>query len=67
VMRLKWKLILVRLEKVLILMQERCTVCAEHTIASKSFRTHTMELLGYVGHVKSCFYLFADGVSVGAR
>jgi hypothetical protein len=31
-MRLKWKLISVHLEIVLILMQDRCTVCAESTI-----------------------------------
>ena len=30
--RLKWKLVSVRLEIVLILMQDRCTVCVEHTI-----------------------------------
>jgi hypothetical protein len=30
--RLKWKLVLVRLEIVLILTQDRCTVCIEHTI-----------------------------------
>jgi hypothetical protein len=32
-MRLKWKLDLVRLEIVLMLMQDRCTVCAERTVA----------------------------------
>jgi hypothetical protein len=32
IMRLKWKLDSFRLEMVLILMQERCTVCAESTI-----------------------------------
>jgi hypothetical protein len=35
VMRLKRKLISVRLEIVLILMQDRCTVCAEYTIGSE--------------------------------
>ena len=30
--RLKWMLVLVRLEIVLILMQDRCTVCVESTI-----------------------------------
>jgi hypothetical protein len=30
--RLKWKLVLVCLEIVLILTQVRCTVCVEHTI-----------------------------------
>jgi hypothetical protein len=31
-MRPEWKLISVRLERVLILTQDRCTVCAELTI-----------------------------------
>ena len=33
--RLKWMLILVRLEIVLVLVQDRCTVCARHSIGSK--------------------------------
>ena len=35
VMRLKCKLVLVYLEIVLILTQDRCMVCAEHTIGSE--------------------------------
>jgi hypothetical protein len=34
-MRLKWKLVLFHLEIVLILTQDRCTVCAECTIGSE--------------------------------
>jgi hypothetical protein len=34
--------------------------------AQKSFWTHTMELLGEVGHVESHFGLFGDCVSVSA-
>jgi hypothetical protein len=34
-MRLKWKLISVRLEIVLVLLQDRCTVCAKCTLASE--------------------------------
>jgi hypothetical protein len=34
-MRIKWKLDLVCLETVLILTQDRCTVCAKHTIGSE--------------------------------
>jgi hypothetical protein len=37
VMRLKQKRILVHLEIVLILTQDSCTVCSEHTIGWKSF------------------------------
>jgi hypothetical protein len=32
---LKWKLVSVCLEIVLILIQDRCTVCAEHIVSSK--------------------------------
>jgi hypothetical protein len=48
--------------------QDRCTVCAERTTGSeKSFWTHTMELLGDVGHVESCFNLFGDTDNLDAR
>ena len=40
----KWKLILLRLEIVLILAQDRCTVCADW--AWKSFWPYPMALLG---------------------
>ena len=33
--RLKWKVVLVCLEIVLILTQDRCTICVEHTIGTK--------------------------------
>ena len=42
----------VRLEMVLVLVQDRCTVCAKRQ-AQISFWTHLMELLGDVGHVES--------------
>ena len=64
----KWKLVLVLSDMVLILTQDRCTVCVEHTIGfEKSFWMHPMELLGDVGHVESHFFLFGYSVSVGAR
>ena len=43
----------VRLEMVLVLVQDRCTVCTNRTIAPISFRTHPMVILGDVGHVES--------------
>ena len=52
---------------VLILTQDRSTVCVERTQGPESFWTHPMELLGDVGHVESHFFLFGDRVSVGAR
>ena len=38
---------------VLVLLQDRCTVCAKRTIGSNIVLTHLMELLGDVGHVES--------------
>jgi hypothetical protein len=35
--------------------------------AQKSFRTHTMELLGDVGHVESYFIPFGDTDNLDAR
>jgi hypothetical protein len=67
VTRLKWKLISVHLEIVLILMQDSCSVCAERTIGSKIVLTHPMVLLGDVGHMEYCFGPFGDSVSVAAR
>ena len=77
VMTLKWKLVLVLSDIVLILTQDRSTVCVERTIGArfassvpqawKSFWTHLMELLGDVGHMESYFFPFGDSVSVGAR
>ena len=64
---LKWKLISVLEEIVLILTQDRCTVCVERIIGSKIVWTHRMELLGDMGHVESHFFLFGDSVSLGAR
>jgi hypothetical protein len=54
------------LEIELILTQDGM-VCAEHTIARKSFWTNPMELLGDVGYVEPNFVPFRDSVSVGAR
>ena len=66
-MRLKWKLVSIRLEIVLILKQDRCMVSAACTIGRKLVWTHPMELLCDVGHVESRFNLVRDSVSVGAR
>jgi hypothetical protein len=48
----------------LILMQDRCTVCAE--LGGKPFWTHPMELLGDMGHVESRFSPFGDVVGIRA-
>ena len=63
---MKCKLVSVGLEIVLVLTQDRCTVCAEHTIGSEIVLDDLMELLGDVGHVESHFGSFGDSISVGA-
>ena len=60
-----WNLVSVHLETVLVSVQDRCTVCAEHTIGSKIVLDAPDVLLGDVGQVESRFGLL--GASVGAR
>jgi hypothetical protein len=59
--------LLVHLGIVLILTQDRCTICAKRSAGSKTLGMHPMELLGDVGHVESRFGPFGDSVSVVAR
>jgi hypothetical protein len=62
-----WNLISVRLETVLVSVQDRCTVCVERTTGSEIvLDTHTMELLGDLGHVESCFNAFGDSANLDA-
>ena len=52
--KLNWKVVFVRLEIVLILTQDRYTVCAERTIESEIILdAPDGKLLGDVGHVGS--------------
>jgi hypothetical protein len=60
-------LVLVYLEIVLILKQDRCTICAEHTTGSKIILAHPIEQLGDMGHMESHFDPFGDSVCIGAR
>ena len=62
-----WNFVLVHSETVLVSVQDRCTVCAKRTIWSEIVLDAPDCMLGYVGHVESCFGPFGDGVSVGAR
>ena len=64
-MGVKWKLVSVRLEIVLVLVQDRCTICAEQGLEIIS--EHTMELLGDEAQVESCFGPFGDSISMSAR
>jgi hypothetical protein len=57
----------VRLEIVLILMQDRCTVCTKHNIGSYIVLDAPLELVSFVGRVESRFSSVGDSVSVSAR
>ena len=48
-------------------MQDGCMVCAERTIGSEIILDAPNGLQADVGHVESCFGLFGDRGSVGAR
>jgi hypothetical protein len=54
-------------EIVLILMQDRCTVCVEWTIGMEIILDTPDCTLGDMDHVESRFFPFGDSVSVGAR
>jgi hypothetical protein len=59
-----WNLILVCLDMVLVLVQDRCTVCAKRTIGSKIIFDTPDGTLFDMGHLESRLGLFGDGVCV---
>jgi hypothetical protein len=67
VTRHKWKLVLVRLEIVLILTKIGAWFAPNIPLAQKLFLTHTMELLGVVGHVESHLIPFGDTDNLDSR
>ena len=62
-----WNLVSVRLEIVLILKQDRCMVCAEHTIGSGVVLDAPMLLQGDETKVEALFGLFGDSANLEAR
>ena len=62
-----WNLVLIRLEIVLVLVQDRCTVCARHTIGSKIVLAHPAVLLGDEGQVEARFGPIGDSANVDTR
>ena len=54
----------VRLEMVLVSVQDRCKVCAKHTMALKSFWTHQMVLPGDEAKVEAHFSPFGDSANL---
>ena len=52
--------VLIYLETVLVSLQDRCKICAKHTMAQKSFWTHQIVLLGDEAQVEARLGLFGD-------
>ena len=59
--------VLVRLEMVLVPVQDRCMVCAKRTIGSENILDASMVLLGDEAQVQARFSLFRDSTSLAAR
>ena len=59
--------VLVCLEMVLVSVQDRCMVCAKHTIGLETILDAPMVLLGDEAQVQACFGLFRDSTSLDAR
>ena len=62
-----WNLISVRLETVLVSVQDRCMVCAKRTIGSETVLDAPMVLLGDEAQVEARFGLFGDSANVDSR
>ena len=62
-----WKLVSVRLEIVLVSVQDRCTVCAKCTIGLDIDFNAPMVLLGDKAQVEAPFTLFVDSANLDAR
>ena len=60
-------LVSIRLETMLVSVQDRCMVCAKHTTAQKSFWTLQMVLLGDEAQVEACFGPFGDSANLNSR
>jgi hypothetical protein len=63
----KWNLVSIRLETVLVSVQYRCTVCANVPSAQKLFWMHPMILLGDEARMEACLSLFGDSGNLDAR
>ena len=62
-----WNVDSVRLEAVLVSVQDRCTVCANRNIGSEMFWTQSMVLLSDEAQVEARFGPFGDIANPNAR
>ena len=63
----KWNPVLDRLEIVLVLVEDRCMVCAKRTTGSDIVFNAPMVLLGDEAQVEAPFTLFVDSANLDAR
>jgi hypothetical protein len=63
----EWNLVLVRLEIVLLSVQDRCKVCTEHTIGIEIILEALDRLLGDEAQLEARFHPFGDCATLGAR
>ena len=63
----KWNPVLDRLEIVLVLVEDRCMVCAKRTTGSDIVFNAPMVLLGDEAQVEAPFSLFVDSANLDAR
>ena len=66
-MGVKWKLVSVHFKIVLVLVQDRCTVCAKRTIGSEIILDAPMVLLGDEAQVDASFSPIGDSANLDAR
>ena len=62
-----WKLVSVRLEIVLVSVQDRCTICAKRTIGLDIVFNAPMVILGDEAQVEAPFSPFGDSANLVAR
>ena len=62
-----WNIVSVRLEMVLVSVQDRCMVCAKHTMGPETVLDALMVLLGDEAQEQAHFGLFRDSTSLYAR
>jgi hypothetical protein len=62
-----WNVISVRLETVLVSVQDRCTVCAKRTVGSEIIFNAAMVLLGDEAQADARFGPFGDSAILNAR
>ena len=62
-----WNLLSVRLEIVLVSVQDRCAVCTKHTVGSEIVSNTMMVLLCVEAQVDARFGQFGDSAKLDAR